>query len=43
VLKYQFIKNSIIEFDEGYFTIESIEIEQEKGIRGLGAVGKQTL
>jgi hypothetical protein len=30
----------MIEFDEGYFTIESSEIEQEKGIRGRGAVGK---
>jgi transposase-like protein len=31
----------MIEFDEGYFTVESSEIEQEKGIRGRGAVGKQ--
>ena len=30
----------MIEFDEGYFTIESSEVEQEKGIRGRGAVGK---
>jgi hypothetical protein len=30
----------MIEFDEGYFTIESTEIEQDKGIRGRGAVGK---
>ncbi len=30
----------MIEFDEGYFTVESTEIEQEKGIRGRGAVGK---
>ena len=30
----------MIEFDEGYFTVESSEIEQEKGIRGRGAVGK---
>ena len=30
----------MIEFDEGYFTAESSEIEQEKGIRGRGAVGK---
>lgn len=31
----------MIEMDEGYFTVESTEIEQEKGIRGRGAVGKQ--
>ena len=31
----------MIEFDEAYFTVESSEIEQEKGIRGKGAVGKQ--
>ena len=31
----------MIEFDEAYFTVESKEIEQEKGIRGKGAVGKQ--
>lgn len=30
----------MIEFDEAYFTIESSEIEQKKGIRGRGAVGK---
>jgi transposase-like protein len=30
----------MIEFDEGYFTVESSEIEKEKGIRGRGAVGK---
>jgi transposase-like protein len=29
--------------DEGYFTVESTEIEQEKGIRGRGAVGKQNV
>lgn len=28
----------IIEFDERYFTIESSEIGQEKGISGCGAV-----
>jgi transposase-like protein len=33
----------MIEFDEGYFTIASTEIEQEKGIRGRGAVGKQNV
>ena len=30
----------MIEFDEGYFTVESSEIEQEKGTRGRGAVVK---
>ena len=33
----------MIEFDEGYFTIESSEIEQEKGIKGRGAVGKSNV
>ena len=33
----------MIEFDEGYFTVESSEIEQEKGVRGRGAVGKQNV
>lgn len=33
----------MIEMDEGYFTVESSEIEQEKGIRGKGAVGKQNV
>lgn len=33
----------MIEFDEGYFTIESSEIEQDKGIRGRGAVGKSNV
>ena len=33
----------MIEFDEGYFTIESSEIEKDKGIRGRGAVGKQNV
>lgn len=33
----------MIEFDEGYFTIESSEVEQEKGIRGRGAVGKSNV
>ena len=31
----------MIEFDEGYFTVESSEIEQEKGGHGRGAVGKE--
>lgn len=33
----------MIELDEGYFTVESSEIEQDKGIRGRGAVGKQNV
>lgn len=33
----------MIELDEGYFTVESSEIEQEKGIRGRGAVGKKNV
>lgn len=33
----------MIEFDEGYFTIESSEIEQDKGVRGRGAAGKQNV
>lgn len=33
----------MIEFDEAYFTVESSEIEKEKGIRGKGAVGKQNV
>ena len=32
-----------LEMDEGYFTVESSEVEQEKGIRGRGAVGKQNV
>ena len=33
----------MIEMDEGYFTVESTEIEQDKGIRGRGAAGKQNV
>lgn len=33
----------MIEMDEGYFTVESSQIEQNKGIRGRGAVGKQNV
>ena len=33
----------MIEMDEAYFTVESSEIEQGKGIRGKGAVGKQNV
>lgn len=33
----------MIEMDEGYFTVESSEIEQQQGKRGRGAVGKQNV
>lgn len=33
----------MIEMDEGYFTVESSEIEQDKGIRGRGAAGKKNV
>ena len=33
----------MIEMDEGYFTVESSEIEQNKGKRGRGAAGKQNV
>lgn len=33
----------MIEMDEGYFTIESSQIAQDKGIRGRGAPGKQNV
>jgi hypothetical protein len=33
----------MIEMDEGYFTVESTEIEQSKGKRGKGAAGKQNV
>ena len=33
----------MIEFGEGYFTVESTEIEQEIGIRGCGDVGKSNV
>lgn len=33
----------MIEFDEGYFTVESTEIEQQKAKRGRGAAGKQNV
>lgn len=33
----------IIEFDEGYFTIESSEIEQEKSIGGRVVLGKSSV
>ncbi len=33
----------MIEFDEAYFSVESGQIEQQKGIRSKGAVGKQNV
>lgn len=33
----------MIELDEGYFTVESSEIEQSKGKRGRGAAGKSNV
>jgi len=33
----------MIEFDEGYFTVESSQMEQNKGLRGRGAAGKQNV
>ncbi|MBP1838705.1 IS1595-like element ISFoal1 family transposase [Formosa algae] len=33
----------MIEMDEGYFTVESSELEQSKGVRGRGAVGKKNV
>lgn len=33
----------MIEMDEGYFTVESTEIEQNKGKRGRGAAGKKNV
>jgi len=33
----------MVEMDEGYFTVESSEIEKSKGKRGRGAVGKQNV
>lgn len=39
----QYTVEGMIEFDEAYFTVESREIEQEKGICGKGAVGKENV
>jgi len=33
----------MIEFDEGYFSIEASEVEKSKGERSRGAVGKQNV
>lgn len=39
----RYILEGMIEFGEGYFTVESTEIEQEIGIRGCGDVGKSNV
>lgn len=33
----------MIEMDEGYFTVESSEVEKSKGVRGRGAAGKSNV
>lgn len=33
----------MIEMDEGYFTVSSTEVEQDKGKRGRGAARKQNV
>ena len=33
----------MMEMDEGYFTVESTEVEKQKGKRGKGAAGKQNV
>ncbi|WP_345008177.1 IS1595 family transposase, partial [Snuella lapsa] len=33
----------MIELDEGYFTVETSEVEKSKGVRGRGAAGKQNV
>jgi len=33
----------MIELDEGYFTVESSQVEKDKGIRGRGAAGKSNV
>ena len=38
---FRYTLEGMIEFDEGYFTVESSEIERQKAKRGLGAAGKQ--
>lgn len=42
-LDAKYTLEGMIEFDEAYFTVESSEIEKEKGIRGKGAAGKQNV
>lgn len=39
----QYTLEGMIEFDEGYFTVESTEIEKAKGKRGRGAAGKKNV
>lgn len=39
----QYTLEGMIEMDEGYFTVESSEIEKSKEIRGRGAVGKKNV
>lgn len=39
----QYTLKGMIEFDEGYFTVESSEVEQEKGKQGFGAAGKRNV
>lgn len=38
-----YILDDMLEMDEGYFTVESSELEQDKGIRGRGSAGKQNV
>jgi hypothetical protein len=33
----------MVEMDEGYFTVESSQVEQAKGVRGRGAAGKRNV
>ncbi len=33
----------MVEFDEGYFTVQASELEKNKGKRGRGAAGKQNV
>ena len=33
----------MIEFDQGYFTVESSQVEKSKAKRGRGAAGKQNV
>jgi hypothetical protein len=40
---HRYTLEGMIEIDEGYFTVESTEIEKQKGIRGRGAAGKSNV
>ncbi|RAV30754.1 IS1595 family transposase [Sinomicrobium soli] len=33
----------MLELDEGYFTVETSEVDRDKGVRGRGAAGKQNV